>query len=358
MTGSFPSTPMDRMLSAVLEIVPDAILSAPGRGRVLRWASQFPAFALESTFGFESRLDEDSPQCDLFLSVQPRSRFSRHLIASGAHSRATASARGLGGVLTEVAEDDGFLSQWFRTVILEYDLAASRAPETEPPGVFLEPHGSFLDRRANSTPSASGRGVTCGPQIMTSAICRAVGRATDPAELGGMERVHRALPRTATTEHLGALPAREPRAVRLVVAMPKTEVIRFLRRIEWTGSMVHAERALHWLDRLRGDAETATLACDVSAEGVSTRLAFELFARERWHRGRPRFWASMIGHFVENGWCTRAKATGLLSWPEGDYLLTETGVYQLLTGINHLKLVLHGDGIATKAYMGAFLLPR
>ena len=358
MAGALPSTPMDGMLSAVLEIVPDAILSACGRRRVLRWASQFPAFALESTFGFESRLDEEPARCDLFLSVQPRSRFSRHLIASGAHSRATAAARGLGGVLTEVAEDDGFLSQWFRTVILEYDLAASRAPETEPPGVFLEPHGSFLDPRANSIPSAGGHGLNCGPQVMTCAICRAVGRATDRAELGAMERVHRALPRTATTEHLGALPGRERRSVRLVVAMPKTKVVPFLERIEWTGSMVHVERGLHWLDRLRGAAETATLACDVSAAGVSTRLAFELFVRDRWHRGRPRFWAPMIGHFVQNGWCTRAKATGLLSWPEADYLLTETGVFHLVTGINHLKLVLHGDGIAAKAYMGAFLLPR
>lgn len=358
MAGSFPSTPMDRMLSAVLEIVPDAILSAPTRGRALRWASQFPAFALESTFGFESRLDEDPARCDLFLSVQPRSRFSRHLIASGTDTRAAASARGLGGVLAEVAEPDGFLSRWFRTVILEYDIAVSRTPETASPGVFLEPHGSFLDPRADSSPSARGRGVTCGPRIMTSAICRAVGRATDPAEYAVMERVHRALPRTATTEHLGALPGREPRAVRLVVAMPKTEVVPFLERVEWTGAMEHVERALHWLDRLRGAAETATLACDVSAEGVSARLAFELFARDRWHRGRPRFWAPMIGHFVEQGWCTRAKAAALLSWPAGDYLFTDGGVHQLLTGINHLKLVLHGDRFAAKAYMGAFLLPR
>lgn len=129
---------------------------------------------------------------------------------------------GLGGVLADVAEPDGFLSRWFRTVILEYDLAASRAPEAEAPGVFLEPHGSLLDPRASSTPSARGRGVTCGPRIVTSAVCRAVGRETDPAECGAIERVHRALPRTVTTEHLGALPGREPRAVRLVVAMPKT----------------------------------------------------------------------------------------------------------------------------------------
>ena len=33
-----------------------------------------------------------------------------------------------------MAEPDGFLSRWFRTVILEYDLAATRAPETGTPG--------------------------------------------------------------------------------------------------------------------------------------------------------------------------------------------------------------------------------
>ena len=93
MVGSLPSTPMDRLLSAVLEILPDAILSGPGHGRALRWASQFPAFALESTFGFESRLDEDPARCDLFLSVQPRSRFSSSSSGTGGTADAPDSGR-------------------------------------------------------------------------------------------------------------------------------------------------------------------------------------------------------------------------------------------------------------------------
>ena len=347
---------MDRMLSAVLEVIPDAVLCDRGRGRVLRWASRFPTFALESTFGFESRLDDEAAECDLFLSVQPGSRFSRHLVRCGARAQATAEARGLGRLLAEVAEPRSFLAQWFRTVILEYDLVGSGAPE--PPGVFIEGHGSVFDLGGRPERPGHGRGIACNHGVMTSAICWAVGRPADDAELQGMGRVYGALPRGATTEHLGVLPGREPRAVRLVLKMPKTEVAPFLERVEWTGSMAQLERAVHWLDRWQSGATTLAVACDVSPEGISSRLAFELFIRDRWHRGRPRFWAPMIGHFVENGWCTRAKATGLLSWPEGDHLLTETGVYRLLTGINHLKLVLHGDGIAAKAYMGAFLLPK
>ena len=146
--------------------------------------------------------------------------------------------------------------------------------------------------------------------------------------------------------------------MRLVLKMPKTEVVPFLERLEWAGSIVQLERALHWLDRWRNGANALSVACDVSAEGISTRLAFELFRRDLWHRGRARFWAPLIGHFVEKGWCTRDKAAALLSWPEGDYLLTDRRVYRFLTGINHLKLVIHGDRIASKAYMGAFLLPK
>ena len=358
MVSSLPSAPMDRMLSAVLQIVPEAILSAPGKGRALRWASQFPTFALESTFGFESRLDEEPAECDVCLSVQPGSRFSNHLIRCGAHAQATAAARGLGRFLAEVTEPESFLSQWFRSVILEYDLVASPAPGTEPPGVFIKPHYSVLDVPGNSKPPGHGRGLTCNHRVMTSAICWAVGRDNNGAEHQAMGRVHRALPRGATTEQLGALPGREPRAVRLVLRIPKTEVAPFLERIEWTGPVVQLGRVLHWLDRWQSGTTALSVACDVSADGVSTRLAFELFLREPWHRGRVRFWAPLIGHFVEKGWCTRGKATALLAWPEGDYLLTESGVYQLLTGINHLKLVIDGDRIASKAYMGALLLPK
>ena len=358
MSSSLPLAPMDQVMSAVLEVVPEAILSAPGRSRTLRWASHFPAFALESTFGFESRLDQGPADCDLFLSVQPGSSFSRHLIRRGARAQATAGARGLGQFLAEVAEPESFLSQWFRTVILEYDLAASRPPESEPPGVFIEPHDSALAVPGSSKRPGHGPGLTCNHGVMTSAVGWAVGRAPNEAEHQAMGRVYRALPRGATTDHLGALPGREPRAVRLVLRIPKTEVVPFLERIEWSGSMAQLERALGWFDRWQNDGTALSVACDVSARGVSTRLAFELLLGEPWHRRRARFWAPMIGHFVEKGWCTRAKAAALRSWPEGDYLLTERRVYQLLTGINHLKLLIDGDRIATKAYMGAFLLPK
>ena len=358
MVSSLPSAPMDRMLSAVLEIVPDAILSGPGRGRILRCASQLPAFALESTFGFESRLDEDLAECDLFLSVQPGSRFANHLIRRGSQARATAEAGGLGRFLAEVAEPRGFVSRWFHTVILEYDLVACRAPATAPPGVFIEPHGSVLDVSGHSQPPGHGGRLTCSHGVMISAISRAVGRAMNQAEQNAMGRVHRALPPGAAIEHLGALPGRKPRAVRLVIKMPKTEVAPFLERLEWTGSTVQLGRVLHWIDRWREGATALNVAFDRSAEGLSTRLAFELYLGELWRRRGARFWAPMIGHFVEKGWCTRAKAKALLSWPAGDYLLTEGGVYRLLTGVNHLKLVLDGDRIASKAYMGAFLLPK
>ena len=358
MIGSLPSAPMDRLLSAVLEIVPDAILSGPGRERTLRWASQFPAFALESTFGFESRLDEDRAECDLFLSVQPGSRFANHLIRRGAHAQATVEARGLGRFLAEVADPQGFLSQWFHTVILEYDLVAARALDTEPPGVFIEPHGSIFDLSAHSKPIGHGGALTCNHGVMTSAISWAVGRAPNDAEQEAMGRVHRALPRGAAIEHLGALPGRKPRAVRLVLRMPKTEVPPFLERLQWTGSTVQLGRLLHWTNRWRESETALNVAFDLSAEGLSTRLAFELYLGELWRRRGARFWAPMIGHFVENGWCTRAKGAALRSWPGGDYLLTEGAVYRLLTGVNHLKLVLDGDRIASKAYMGAFLLPK
>lgn len=357
MASPLPSAPMDGMLSAVLEIVPDAILSGPGQEQVLRWASHFPTFALESTFGFESRLDEEPAACDLFLSAQPGSRFSRYLIRRGARAESSAAARGLGRFLVEVSAPASFLSQWFRTVILEYDLVAAPA-RTGPPGVFIEPHGSPLDMPGESKRTEPDRGLTCHHGVMTSAVCWATGRATDAAEQRAMGRVHRALPRAGTTDHLGALPDRAPRMVRVVFGMPRDEVVPFLERTGWTGSPDRLQRVIDGLDRRTKGVTAIALACDVSPAGVAPRVALELYTAHRWHEGRTRPWAALIEHFVEQGWCNRAKADALLSWPAGDYLLTAGGVYRLVTGINHLKLVIRGDRIAGKAYTGALLLPK
>ena len=65
----------------------------------------------------------------------------------------------------------------------------------------------------------------------------------------------------------------------------------------------------------------------------------------------------MLGHLVEQDWSLRNKAEALLSLRRADTLLTEAGVFRFLAGINHLKLVLDGERIGSKAYAGLFLLP-
>ena len=352
----FRPAPMDGLLSAVTEAMPDAVLSGEGEQRIARCAGQLPECGLESTFGFECRLDDEAPFCDLFLCAQPNSEFSRYLIGSGQCTGARPAQRGLSRFLAEVADPASPLSEWFGTSILEYDLVASHAGAAEDPGVFIEPRSEQAEPETGLV-TRGHTALRCGIDLVSSSICLASGREPDARESAAMAQVVGALPGRGELLHVGAMPSRRPRAVRMVFRMPRAEVIAFFERARWRGNFVRLRELVDLSSSLQ-PSQSISVACDILHGALATRVGFELFLKEAWMDARARQWAPVFRGLVEKGWCKPAKALALLSWPKRDTLVSERGVLSLLTGVNHLKIVLDDEKIRSKAYMGAFLFPQ
>ena len=352
----FGLAPMDGLLSAVTEAMPDAVLSGEGEQRIAHRAAQLPECGLKSTFGFESRLDDEAPYCDLFLCAQANSEFSRYLIGSGQCPGARPAQRGLSRFLAELADPSSPLCEWFGTSILEYDLVASHAGAARDPGVFIEPRSEDSQPETRLVMRAHTP-LTCGIDLVGSSICLAAGRETDARESAAMAQVAGALPSQGELLHVGAMPSRSPRAVRMVFRLPRAEVIAFFERVRWRGSFVHLRELVDFSSSLQ-HSESICVACDVLRGALATRVGFELFLKEAWMDARARQWAPVFRALVEKGWCNPAKALALLSWPKRDTLVSERGILSLLTGVNHLKIVLQDEQIRSKAYMGAFLFPQ
>ena len=228
--------------------------------------------------------------------------------------------------------------------MLEYDVV-QEGPSA--PGVFLRV------RRAREC----GRAQRWSPRELTATVARAVGWEQDQAEHQAVERVCAALPAGGAVAHIGALPGRSPRAVRLVLRGVKhAQISHLLERLEWPGSIRTAQAVLAGLRAL---LPRFWLSVDVSGGGVLPRLGLELFHAEQgdreidgwWTTGRGE-WRPVVESLVGHRWCLPAKAQGLLAWCALDRIYDRRAVYLVYKGINHVKLTLEQGAVRAKAYAG------
>ena len=193
-------------------LFPRELLDTGGWERLLDRARLLPRSVLDTHFGFEFHLGEPSPDADLFVVVRPGSDLARHYIGEGARSEPGSAAAALGAGLREQATNpDSYLASSVGGLVLEYDLAGL-APHRRPPppGVFLSP------RRGPSGP----RGVPFehrDPAGLIAALAVAVGWSGREEMLGTVERAFAALPERGFVFQAGALPARSPRAFRILL---------------------------------------------------------------------------------------------------------------------------------------------
>ena len=331
---------LDVVLEAVCRALPSAVLSARGAADLLRHVRHLPACALETTFGFESRLSAPRPACDFFLVAAPGTRFGRYLVERGARDDAAPPEAALGWYLTEVGRPGSFLSRWLSDAILECDVVAAQFHRPAPPAVFLEAHGQ--DDDAHPLVLGTRRREKLGnPGLMTAALSAAVGREESPAERMAVEALFAALPEGAGCSHVGAFPMREPRALRVIFSMALREAADFLRRVGWRGD-------LDLVARLSGDLDALLprigLACDLDASGLRPRVGFELYRGPGWLRTPAAGWHVLLDYLGERGLATPEKVQAFRRWPNRELLFGEQGTLTLLSGVNHFKLILGGGG--------------
>ena len=348
-----PDGLLDVVLDAVCDSLPTAVLSRKGTAELLHHAGHLPAYALDTTFGFESRLADARAACDIFLTAVPGTRLGRYFVERGARDNATRAEAGLGWYLTEVGRPESFLSRWLTLAILECDVVE---PPTHGPatmGVFLEAHDRVED--AHPLVHRTRRLEKLGnPGVMTAAMSAAVGREESTAERLAVEALFAALPSGAGCSHVGAFPLRERRALRVVFSMALGESAAFLARVGWRGDLDSLSGMSRDLDPL---VHRIGLSCDLTSSGLSPRVGFELFGERGWLETPASEWHGLLDYLGERGLATPEKAQALRLWCKRQMLFGERGATELLSGVNHLKLILDGSAVRAKAYIGARLVP-
>ena len=241
----------------------------------------------------------------------------------------------------------------FNDIMLEYDIAGIEPDASPDPGLFL-------GLRAAASPGDSG---VCCPGDALAELTNAVGWNDDAGERMVVDRVVGALPPGGRLDHVGAMPGRSFRAVRVIVNGIKSEEMPvFLERSGWPGSVRNVIDALaYWRDVL----PYFRPCFDASARGLRPRLGLEMFPRTerkgRWAVGDwlstgIRTWLPVLERLEERELCLPAKGIGLRAFPGLDRVFRKEGAFILHRGLNHVKLTIEGDTLEAKAYAGFRLL--
>lgn len=335
-----------KWLPEIRKLIPRALIDGPGWNRLLQRVGELPGESEVSRCGFEFRLGEAPAVADFFVVVVPGQALAEHYVRQAEAAPPGSPTAALGRYLVQLGEPAA-APRWIAGTMLEYDIAAAEE-EDSAPGVFLRV------RRARECRGAQ----RWSPRELTATVARAVGWEQDQGEQQAVERVCAALPPGGEVVHIGALPGRSPRAVRLVLhGIGHAQLTHLLERLEWAGSIRTPQAVLAGLRKL---LPRFWLAVDVSATGVLPRLGLELYhagqgERELdgwWTTGRGD-WRPVLEWLVEHGWCLPAKAQGLLRWCALDRIYDRRAVYLVYKGINHVKVTLEEGGIVhAKAYAG------
>ena len=345
------------LLEALRAFIPRELIGGPEWTRLLDRIGGLPEKGVASRCGFEFRLDAPAPAADFFVVVVPGQVLARYYIRQGMTDGADPAAAALARHLV-LMDPDGpsrgdSVADWNNGMTLEYDVAEVVEAGGAAPGVFLKTRRTRTPKRKDPH--------HCSPRTAAAGIAAAVGWEPDEGERRAVERAFEALPAGGEVAHIGALPGRAPRAVRLLVQrLEREEVPDFLERVQWSGD---SDVVVSALSEFRDVCRRFRLSVDVSAHGTAPRLGLELFVREKWDREDDWLatdiedWRPVVERLQARGWCLPEKARGLLAWPGVRQLYGAGGVHLLYVGINHVKLLVEQGAVRAKAYTGLHCAP-
>ena len=347
-----------RKLGTLLEdlraFIPRDLIGGPEWDRLLGRVGGLPEEGVASSCGFEFRLDAPPPAADFFVVVRPGEPLANYYIQQGTADGAdpaAALARHLARMDPDGPSRGDSVVGWNDGMTLEYDVAEVAGGPA--PGVFLRMRHTRTPERKDPH--------HCPPRTATAGIAAAVAWEPDEGERRAVEQVFDALPAGSEVAHIGALPGRAPRAVRLLVQrLERADIPGFLKRVQWPGDSGGVVSVLSDL----GDIyRRFRLSMDVSLHGTAPRLGVELFVRGEWD-GEDDWigtdigdWRPVVKRLEACGWCLPEKARALLAWPGLQQLYGARGVHLLYMGINHVKLLIGHGEIRAKAYTGLHCAP-
>lgn len=333
------------MLEGLRSLIPRSLIDGGGWERLIGRVGYLPGDAVANCFGFEFRLDEVSREADFVIPVIRGLALERYFIQVGKTVPPGSPEDALAQHLERAAATESGPSEDGQGLLLEYDIATAGPDRRPPPGIFISHIGA-------------------APGCLADKIADAAGMERDPAERAVVERAAAALPPKAFIAQVGMLPGRQPRAIRVVAARVRAGDLGSC--LERLGAPSDTARTLvATLPRIRDLFHAVWLSFDVVAGAVAPRVGIELGAPAGRTGGDPAIgpgswmgtnlsnWRGLIDRLETLGWCRPEKARGLRDWPGRSTIFERRGVYFMYRGINHAKVVIEGDSVYAKAYVGA-----
>ncbi|MDE3001163.1 MAG: hypothetical protein OXU79_18960 [Gemmatimonadota bacterium] len=338
--------------------IPLELVAGLGWDGLVRRVGELPGWPVLYRIFFEFDLGDLAPVADFSIRLLPgHPGLPGHFVNRGKTARQNSAAAALGRFLSEAAvrqtASESALSARFNDIMLEYDIAGIESHASPDPGLFL-----------GLRPAASpGDSEVWSPGGVVAELTNAVGWNDDAGERRVVERIVGALPPGGRLDHVGAMPGRSFRAVRVIVnGISLEEMPVFLERTGWPGSIRNVMGALFdWRDLF----PYFRPCFDATSRGLRPRLGLEMFPRRegkgRWPAGDwlttgARTWLPVVERLEARELCVPAKGRGLRAFPGLAQVFDGEGVYILHRGLNHVKLAIGDDGVQAKAYAGLRLL--
>ena len=315
-------------------LIPPLLVDGPGWRRLLARADRLPA----SFLGFEFRLGSPEPEADLALALVPGSAAECAHIRRGRHAPPDSVEAGIARLLVCSGELPAPL-----VTLLEYDVTGAAAGPFPPPAVFQGLWRRADRERGIRDPLTAGR--------IAGALAGAVGRTVDAGEVAAVHSLAAALPPPCRLAQVGAMPGREPRMVRIMVAgLDAAGTTGSLRQVGWPGPMRAVEAAL---DLVKGLPVRFAMQLEVNAQGLLPRLGLEIFLPPEPPRGAS--WRSVLTVLEQAGCALPRKSRGLLAFPSFEHVLDD-GIFAVRMDINHVKISIQEDRPFTAKAYGRVLI--
>ena len=307
-----------------------------------RRAAGLPA----SFLGFEFRLGSPEPEADLALALVPGSASERAHIRRGRNAPPDSAEAGIARLLVRSGEMPAPL-----VTLLEYDVTGVPAGPFPPPAVFQGLWRRADRKRGIRDPLTAGR--------IAGELTVAVGRNVDEKEVAAVHSLVAELSPPARLAQVGAMPGREPRMVRIMIAgLDAAGMTGSLRKVGWPGPMRAVEAAL---DIVKDLPVRFGMQLEVNAQGLLPRLGLEIFVPPERPRGvetgaaRGASWRSLLTVLEQAGCALPRKSRGLLAFPGFDHVLDD-GIFAVRTDINHVKISIEEDRPFTAKSYGRVLI--
>ena len=353
---AFTHVPHLETLADILDLsrphLPDGLIDERHWQRILGRVGRFPA-AAATAVNFEFRLGQPAELADILLPIMAGTHTANHLAELGRIAKRDTPADRLGLYCSELANPNSPLHRWITGTILEYDLVEIDPHASPAPGVFirLRPHSDYTTAAESLSSNVS-------------ALAAIVGWEPSIAEQDGVAQAVEGLQPDGQILHIGALPERAERAIRLVACGIAFEnLVTVLTGLNWPGSR---DAVQDLLNRMPPPVQRVQLAFDVRTSGIGPRIGLELFVDERVSLAAPSGWLAtdaddwrpFIDWLEGAGWCLAGKAEGLRNWPSNDQIDTRGVPCRLYRGLNHVKITIDGDSVQNaKAYAGMTFFP-